>query len=82
MSEESIEQEAHHLWVDYVLEVGREHVLDHGVDFNEMYDSVIYPRYEIDLDRGQVLGEDDDGVQILGEFLPLENVALVDRLFS
>ena len=79
MSEESIREEAHQLWVDYVHEVGPEHVLNHGVDFDEMYDAVIYPRYEVELDRKQTLGEDDNGVSILGEFLPLDNVALVDR---
>jgi len=79
MSKESIRHEAHQLWVDYVQEVGPEHVLDYGVNFDELYDALIYPRYEIELDRSQSLGEDDEGNPILGEYLPRDNAALVDR---
>jgi hypothetical protein len=79
MSKELIRQEAHLLWVKYVQVVGPEHVLNHGVDFNELYDALIYPQYEIELVRDQTLGLADDGSQILGEFLPKDNTALVDK---
>jgi len=79
MSKELIRHEAHLLWVKYVQEVGPEHVLNYGVDFNEFYDALIYPQYEIELVRDQTLGVADDGSPILGEFLPKDNTALVDK---
>ncbi len=41
--------------------------------------SMIYPRYEVALVRDQNLGVTDDGSQILGEFLPMDNAALIDK---
>ncbi len=79
MSKESIRGEAHELWVEFVNLVGPDHVLRYGVNFDEMYEALIYPRYEIELDRNQSLGEDDSGVPVLGEFLPVHNAALIDR---
>ena len=79
MSEQGIKDRAHTVWGEYVREVGPEYVLSHGIFFDEMHDAVIYPKYEIIFDKSEDLGLDDDGVPILGKFLPKENVALVDR---
>lgn len=79
MSKVQIWQRAFEVYLEYVREVGAEHVLRHGVSFDELYDAVIYPKYEVILDRNEYLDVDDEGVPILGEFLAKENVALVDR---
>lgn len=83
MSKLQILGKAHQLWLEYVREVGPEHVLNCGVDFDEVYDAVIYPKYEITLVKNEDLGKDDFGDPILGRFIPKENVALVDnKLFE
>ena len=79
MSKLQIQEKAHRFWLEYVREVGPEHVLSHGVDFDEMYDSVIYPRYEITFVKDEDLGVDDFGEPILGRFIPKDNTALVDK---
>lgn len=79
MSEQGIRERAFNVWLEYVNEVGVEYVFNHGSSFDEMYDAVIYPKYEVICDKSKDLGVDDEGVPILGKFLPKENVALVDR---
>jgi hypothetical protein len=83
MSAEQIAQEAHKFWLDIVNVLGKEHILQKGIIFDEVYDNVIYPRYEIYLDKETDLGVDYEGNEILGEFLPADNTALVSkRLYS
>lgn len=68
---------------EYVSEVGESHLLNRGIDFNEVHLAVIYPRYEIELITTEDLGVDDDGLEILGQFLPKDRTALVSkRLFD
>ena len=79
ISKQQIRQEAFSLWLEFVAEVGAEYLLRHGVNFDEFYDAVLYPKYEINLVRDQYLGVDDDGKPIFGQYLPKENTAFVDR---
>lgn len=83
MSKLQILNKAHQFWLEYVGEVGREHVLNCGVNFDEVYDTVIYPKHEITLVRDEDLGVDDFGNPILGRYIPKEKTALVDnKLFE
>ncbi len=79
MSEQQIRHEAHQLSLKFLAEVGPEHVLRRGMNFDELYDAVLYPEYEIEFVKEENLGVDDDGVRIMGEFLPKYNTALVDK---
>jgi hypothetical protein len=83
MSELQIRERAHSLWLEYIREVGPEYVLKKGNSFDDVYDAVIYPHYEVTLIKDDDLGVDDFGDPILGQFLPKENTALVtSRLFE
>lgn len=83
MSALQIRERAHSLWLEYIREVGPEYVLKNGVSFDEVFDAVIYPHYEITLIKDYDLGADDFGDPILGQFMPKENTALVSsRLFQ
>ncbi len=83
MSKLQIQEKAYMFFSEYVREVGPEHVLNCGIDFDEVYDAVIYPRYEIIFVKDEDLGVDDFGEPILGRFLPRDNTALVDnKLFK
>lgn len=79
MSKLQILHKAHEFWLEYVREVGPEYILNCGVNFDEMYEVVLYPKYEIVLVTDEDLGVDDEGTAILGKFLPKDNTALVDK---
>lgn len=79
MSKSQILEKAHQFFQAYLREVGEDHVLKHGINFDEVYDALIYPCYEVILVRDQDLGVDDSGERILGQFLPKENTALIDK---
>lgn len=79
ISKVQILENAHIVWLEYIKEVGPEYVLRCGVDFDKVYEAVLYPKYEIFLDREQDLGVDDFGDPILGRFIPKENTALIDK---
>lgn len=79
MSKLQIIERSHQFWLEYVKEVGLQYVLDNGIDFDDVYDAVIYPKYEIHLEKNVNLGVDDSGDQILGQFLPKDNTALVNK---
>lgn len=74
-----IEKKANSLFRKYLSIVGADHIAQHGLSFDKYYDTIIYPEYEIELDKTQELGWDDDGSQILGRFLPYENIAQINR---
>ncbi len=76
-----ISRKAHDLLFEYIREVGEEHIESNGIDFAELYQSVLYPHYEIILDTNEDLGVTDSGDQIFGKFLPRENVVLIDKSF-
>ena len=79
MSELQIIEKAYQLFKKVIRELGENHVLNVGFDFEEAYDAVIYPDYEIQLIKNEDLGVDDDGCEILGQFLPKDNVALINK---
>lgn len=74
-----IREKAHELFKEFIRVVGDEHVRKVGIDFDEAYEAVIYPKYEIILVKDEYLGCDDDGCAILGQFLSRKNVALIDK---
>ncbi len=79
---EIAEFRAHEFWGDVKRELGEKYLLEHGLDFDDVYEAVIYPKHEIAFDDTVDLGVDDSGAKILGMFLPDDNVALVDRKFA
>jgi len=79
ISKVQIRQEAFDLWLEFVAEMGVGYVLRHGVDFDDFYDAVLYPKYEITLVANEDLGVDDDGSQIFGKYLAKDNTAFVNR---
>lgn len=79
MSKQQILAKAHQFSLEYIREVGAEHVLNCGIDFDEVYDTVIIPRYEVTLIKSEDLGVDDFGDSILGQFIPKEKAALIDK---
>lgn len=79
LSENGVRERANRLWGVIVRELGADYLMMNGVSFDEVYEAVIYPRFEIDLDMDADLGVDDDGIQILGQFLPRDNAARISR---
>ena len=79
MSLQQIWNESFALWLEFVGEVGEDHVFRHGANFDEFYEALLYPKHEITLVKDEDLGLDDDGVPIFGKYLPKDNVAFVDR---
>ncbi len=79
MSMQEIWRESFDLWLQFVAEVGVDHVFRRGADFSEFYDALLYPKYEITLVTSEDLGLDDFGMPIFGMYLPNDNVAFVDR---
>ena len=62
----------------YAIEKGWEHLDDMVIDAQDIYDTVIYPEYEINLSTNKDLGYADDG-KILGMTIATENLILIDR---
>ena len=79
MSMTCVRKKAESLFWDYAREVGVEYILRVGFDFNDAYDAIIYPRYEIELDENTYLDVDNNGDEILGQYLPKENVAIINK---
>jgi len=79
MSKEEILKRAHSFWLEVVSQFGMRYLLRRGVDFNEVYEAIIYPKFEICLDTTNDLGVDDFGDIILGRYIPKENTALVNK---
>jgi hypothetical protein len=80
MSMRQIWDESFALWLRFVAEVGVNHVFRHGADFDEFYNALLYPKYEITLVTSEDLGV-DDGVPMFGKCLPKDNTAFVDPKF-
>ena len=78
-SRNDIVNEAHDVFLEYVKAYGTEHILTHGINFHEIYDAVIYPRVEVQLDMTRYLGQDEDGDLILGQFDPYKNIAYINK---
>lgn len=54
-----------------------------GLRFESIYDNVIYPDYEVELEFGEDLGyESGSGNKVLGKFLPHENVVFIDPILT
>ena len=79
MSEQMIREKALGLFWDYVREVGEGYILRYGINFDDMYDAIIYPRYEISLDTKIDLGYDENDEEILGQFIPEDNIARISE---
>lgn len=62
---------------EYARIVGQERILKTGLWFDDVYEQVIYPKYEIDLTETDDLGLARDGTVILGAFAPQLNSAYV-----
>jgi hypothetical protein len=75
-SQVEIIQAARFLVRRYVEELGDIAIL--GMNFDILYESVIYPDYGIILEEGHDLGFDSDGLKILGEFAPESNTVYID----
>jgi len=82
MSKREIIDRADRFWWKVLGELGTHHILTHGLSFDDIYEAVIYPQHEVILERNVDLGVDDFGVPILGQYLPKEMTALVDRKLS
>lgn len=79
MSMSCVRKKAESLFWDYVQVVGVDYIIRNGIDFNEAYDAIIYPRYEIILDCNTYLDGDNDDDEILGQYLPKDNVAIINK---
>jgi hypothetical protein len=62
--------------------VGREYILYNGLHFDDFYEKVIFPRFQIDLYEDEDLGFDDDGRKRLGRYDVLRNAAHLDLVIS
>jgi hypothetical protein len=79
MSEEGILNRAHGFWIDIISEFGADYLLNVGIEFDEVYEAIIYPEFEVYLEKNVNLGVDDFGEQILGRYIPKDNTALLDK---
>lgn len=77
MSNKRIIAEAESLFRSFVEVVGFD-IAALGINFNLIYDEVIYPKYEILLVEDEDLGHSDDGEKILGRFDPESNTVFID----
>jgi hypothetical protein len=57
---------------------GKLELVRNGLQFDRVYEEVIYPNYGIELDEGTDLGFDDAGRKIFGYFQPGQNKAYID----
>jgi hypothetical protein len=57
---------------------GKRDLVKNGLQFDRVYEEVIYPNYGIGLDEETDLGFDDAGRKIFGYFEPGENKAYID----
>ena len=62
----------------YEAAVGRDSIIRDGMRFRDLYESVVYPDYEIELVEGVDLGVDADGYKILGVYDVEANTAFID----
>ncbi len=82
LSRTAIIRQAEDLIDSYVPFVGRKRIIRDGLRFEDVYEKVIYPEYEIDYDEQTDLGYDESGEKILGRFDVMENRAYIDRCLS
>ncbi len=62
----------------YESVVGRDSIIESGMQFRDLYESVVYPDYEVEIVEGVELGVDDDGCKILGIYDVEANSAFID----
>lgn len=79
MSKRTILKEASEVLSKFIGRVGIENFRANGIKLDNVYNEVIYPSYEIELVQEKYLGFDEYGLPILGQYLPFENVALIDK---
>jgi hypothetical protein len=73
LSSGQVIEHADKLIKEYCSIVGRSALVHYGLRFEDVYEQVIYPKYEIELDETQELDVDDNGTKILGCFEPIQN---------
>ncbi|MFH1107665.1 MAG: hypothetical protein V1790_00495 [Planctomycetota bacterium] len=78
LSELAIVKAAEALITQYTDLVGRDYVRRVGVWFDDLYDKVIYPEYEIELVDNEDLGS-YGGVPVLGRYDVIPKTANIDR---
>jgi hypothetical protein len=79
-SQAEILERAGRLIDQYCAIVGRSELFRWGLHFDDVFEQAIYPLYGIQLDESRDLGTDPQtGKKTLGEFLPEENIAFIDR---
>lgn len=70
------------LMARYEAIVGRDYIQSHGLHFNDVYERLLYPEFQIDLYEEADLGTDDHGEKILGRYDVDANVAHLDRVIA
>ncbi len=75
---EEIVRQADAIISKYESAVGRDSLMREGMRFRDLYESVVYPDYEIELVEGVDLGVDADGRKILGMYDVEANTAFID----
>lgn len=73
---------ARRLMARYEGIVGRDYVLHHGLHFDDFYEKLIYPEFRVDLYEDEDLGDDANGVKLLGRYDVKRNTAHLDRIIS
>ncbi len=81
LSVSEIQKRAERLTAVYAEQVGLE-IASLGISFQAVYEEVIYPDYGVEIREGLELGHDEAGNKILGKYLPVENLVLIDRIIS
>src|SRR5437016_4462903 len=76
---QEIIERAGQLIEQYRRVVGTTRIFHYGLHFDDVYEQVIYPEYQIGLDESQDLGTDAVGKKILGWFDPVQNKVFIDR---
>jgi len=76
-----IQNRAERLTLNFAEQVGLD-VARLGINFQVVYEEIIYPDYGIEIQEGLDLGFDDAGKKIFGRFLPVENIVQIDRVIS
>ncbi|MGD0460962.1 MAG: hypothetical protein ABSB74_00595 [Tepidisphaeraceae bacterium] len=81
-TKEEIVAAAGRLGKQYEDIVGRDYILMNGLHFDDVYEKLLFPKFNIDLYEDDDLGKDADGNQLLGRYDVADNAAHLDRSIS
>jgi hypothetical protein len=62
--------------------VGRDYILANGLHVNHFYETLLFPKFKINLYEDWDLGQDAEGNKLLGRYDVQENSAYLDRAIS